>query len=163
MPRLKIKGKAEDNMETGFKIIGISMRTTNKGSQSQQDLEKLWGKFFAENIIEKIPNKVSSDILSIYTDYKSNYADEYTTIIGMLVSTLDEIPVGLMGREFKAEKFQKFTAKGEIPNAVVNAWIDIWKRDKELHRKYSYDFEVYGENSQNGENSEVEIFIATNE
>ena len=32
---------------------------------------------------------------------------------------------------------------------------------KELDRKYSYDFEVYGEKSQNGENSEVEIFIAT--
>ena len=150
-------------METGFKIIGISMRTTNKNNQSQQDLGKLWEEFFVNNIIEKIPNKVSSSILAIYTDYKSNYADEYTTIIGMPVSTLDEIPAGLVGREFEAENFLKFMAKGALPNAVANAWIDIWKRDKELNRKYSYDFEVYSENSQNGENSEVEIYIATNE
>lgn len=47
-----------------------------------------------------------------------------------------------------------------MPNAVVNVWFDIWKRDKELDRKYSYDFEVYGHKSQNGENSEVEIYIA---
>lgn len=31
---------------------------------------------------------------------------------------------------------------------------------KELDRKYSYDFEVYGQKSPNGENSEVEIYIA---
>ena len=48
-----------------------------------------------------------------------------------------------------------------MPNAVVTTWVDIWQKDKELDRKYSYDFEVYGEKSQNGENSEVEIFIAT--
>jgi predicted transcriptional regulator YdeE len=52
-------------------------------------------------------------------------------------------------------------AKGEKSSAVINTWIDIWQRDKELNRKYSYDFEVYGEKSNNGENSEVEIFIAT--
>ncbi len=78
----------------------------------------------------------------------------------MPVSTLDKIPSELIGREFNAENFQKFVAKGEMPNAVVNVWIDIWKRDKELDRKYSYDFEVYGEKSHNGENSEVEIYIA---
>ena len=149
-------------MTGGFKVIGISIRTTNANNQSQHDLKKLWGRFFAENAIEKIPNKISSNIIVIYTDYKSNYADEYTTIIGVSVSKLDEIPVGFVGREFEAESFHKFVAKGEVPGAVINTWIDIWERDKELNRKYSYDFEVYGEKSQNGENSEVEIFIATN-
>ncbi|MCT6723711.1 effector binding domain-containing protein, partial [Riemerella anatipestifer] len=98
---------------------------------------------------------------SIYTDYKSNYTEEYTTIIGVPVSTLNEIPNGLVGREFEAENFQKFVAKGEMPNAVINTWIDIWNRDEELNRKYTYDFEVYGENSQKGQDSEVEIYIAT--
>ena len=148
-------------MTNGFKIIGISTRTTNKDNIAQQDLGKLWGQFYSENIFEKIPNKLSNEVLTIYTDYKSDFTEDYTTIIGILVSTLDEIPSGLIGREFQAENFQKFTAKGEIPNAVVNSWIDIWQRDKELKRKYSYDFEVYGKKSQNGENSEVDIYIAT--
>ena len=79
----------------------------------------------------------------------------------MTVSTLDEIPDGLIGREFKSDNFQKFIAKGEMPKAVLDIWFDIWKRDNELNRKYSYDFEVYGEKSQNGENSEVEIYLST--
>ena len=149
-------------MTNGFKVIGISIRTTNANNQSQQDLGKLWGRFFSEQIIEKIPNKISSHILVIYTDYESDYTGAYTTVIGVPVSTLDEVPSGLVGREFEADNFQKFVAKGEIPNAVINTWIDIWQRDRELNRKYSYDFEVYGDNSNNGENSEVEIFIATN-
>ena len=149
-------------MTNGFKIIGISTRTTNKDNIAQQDLGKLWGQFYSENIFEKIPNKLSNEVLTIYTDYKSDFTEDYTTIIGIPVSTLAEIPNGLVGREFQAENFQKFTAKGEIPNAVVNSWIDIWQRDKELKRKYSYDFEVYGDKSQNGENSEVDIYIAIN-
>ncbi|MDY3316279.1 GyrI-like domain-containing protein [Riemerella anatipestifer] len=148
-------------MKNGFKVIGISTRTTNKDNKSKEDLGKLWGQFYAENIFEKIPNKVSDEIFSIYTDYKSNYTEEYTTIIGVPVSTLNEIPSGLVGREFEAENFQKFVAKGEMPNAVINTWIDIWNRDEELNRKYTYDFEVYGENSQKGQDSEVEIYIAT--
>ena len=148
-------------MTNGFKIIGISTRTTNQNNQAQVDLGNLWGQFYAQNIFEKIPNKLSNEVFAIYTDYKSNYTEDYTTIIGVPVSTLDEIPHGLIGREFQGENFQKFIAKGKMPNAVVDTWLAIWQKDKELNRKYTYDFEVYGEKSQNGANSEVEIFIAT--
>jgi predicted transcriptional regulator YdeE len=148
-------------MTNGFKLIGISIRTTNKDNKAAQDLGSLWGRFYAENLLAKIPNQLSNEVFAIYTDYKSDYTEEYTAIIGVPVSTLDEIPDGLVGREFKAEHFQKIIAKGEMPQAVVNAWMDIWKRDKELNRAYSYDMEVYGERSQKGENSEVDIYIAT--
>ena len=149
-------------MTNGFKIIGISTRTTNKNNQSKVDIEKLWERFFAEKIIEKIPNKSSLDIISIYTDYKSDFTDEYTTIIGLKVSTLNDIPTGLIGREFKSDNFQKFTAKGQMPKAVLDTWLNIWQREAELNRKYNYDFEVYGEKSQNDENSQVEIYLSIN-
>lgn len=147
-------------MTTGFKIIGISIRTTNQNNQSQADLGKLWGQFFRENVFEKIPYKISEDIYSIYTDYQSDYTEGYTTLIGVPVSSLEEIPEGLIGREFQPEKFQKFTARGEMPQAVLKTWMDIWQRDKDLKRKYSYDLEVYGPKSQNGEHSEVDILIS---
>jgi len=144
-----------------FKIVGISVKTTNKDNQSAQDIGKLWQQFYVENLFDKIPNKLSNDIYSIYTDYKSDFTDEYTTIIGVQVTSLENIPTGLIGRQFPSDNFMKFTAKGLMPKAIVEAWIDIWEKDKELSRKYTYDFEVYGEKSQNGENSEVEIYIAT--
>lgn len=143
-----------------FKIIGISVHTTNKANQSAQDLGKLWEQFFINNILDKVSNKLNNSIYAVYTDYKSDYTEEYTAIIGVSVAEIDQIPDGLIGREFPSESFQIFKAKGEMPNAVANSWSDIWKRDKELKRKYTYDFEVYDENSQNGENSVVDIYIA---
>lgn len=146
-------------MTEGFKIIGISTRTTNQNNQSQTDLGKLWGQFFADGIIDRIPNKISGDILAIYTDYVSDFKEAYTTLIGVPVSTLDEVPEGLIGREFLPDNFEKFVAKGEMPQAVVDVWVDVWNRDAELKRKYSYDFELYGAKSQNGTESEVDIYI----
>ncbi|MBP7174311.1 MAG: effector binding domain-containing protein [Cloacibacterium sp.] len=143
-----------------MKIIGISTVTTNANGQSAEDLGKLWGRFFEENISAKIPNKVSDEIYAVYTDYESNYLGKYTTIIGQKVESLDTVPENLMAREFPNENFQKFVAKGEMPNAVVEVWKEIWQKDEQLGRKYTYDYEIYGEKSQNGNESEVEIFIA---
>jgi predicted transcriptional regulator YdeE len=147
-------------MEKGFNIIGISIKTTNQNGQAKQDLEKLWKQFFSENIISKIPNKLSNDIFSIYTDYKSDFTEEYLAIIGIQVTDLKNIPDGLIGRYFKPETFKKYIAKGEIPNSVANSWTEIWKNDHHLNRKYTYDFELYSDKSNNGKNSEVEIYIA---
>ena len=149
-----------ENRIRNMKIIGISTETTNQNGQASADLGQLWGKFFAENIIGKIPNKISNEIYSIYTDYESDYTGKYTTIIGLKVSSLDEIPNGLIGREFENQNFIKITAKGEMPNAIAETWKEIWAKDKELNRTYTYDFEVYGEKSQNGENSEVEVYLS---
>lgn len=147
-------------MTLGFKIIGISVRTTNQNNKAATDLDELWQRFYSENIFEQIPNKTSSEILSIYTDYESDYTGTYTTLIGVRVSTLIEIPDGLIGREFGEENFELFTAKGEMPAAVLTSWKEIWAKDKELNRAYDYDFEVYGADSQKGKDSEVEIFVS---
>ncbi len=144
-----------------FKIIGISTETTNQAGKAAADLGQLWARFFAENIPDQIQNKISDEIYSIYTDYESDFTGKYTTVIGLKVNSLDNVPEGLSGREFAGENFTKYSAKGEMPNAAVETWQEIWSNDKSLNRKYTYDFEVYGEKSQNGLNSEVEIYIAT--
>lgn len=153
----------ENNMEqiNSFKIIGISVETTNEKGKSTADLGKLWGRFYAENVQTRIPNKLSEEIYSIYTNYENGYKGKQSAIIGLKVESLDSIPEGLIGREFAGGRYTKFIAKGEMPMAVIDKWKKIWKRDKELNRQYTADFEVYGEKSQNGKNSEVEIYIAT--
>lgn len=143
-----------------FKIIGIAVQTSNQNGQNAMDLGNLWGQFFSDNLLEKIPNKISDDVICIYTDYESNFKGEFTAILGLKVSSIDVHPEGLIAREFQAGNYKKYVAKGLIPNAVIDTWEEIWAEDKLLKRKYSYDFEVYGSKSQNGENSEVEIFVA---
>lgn len=143
-----------------FKFIGISVETTNANGQSANDLQKLWERFYSEKIPVQIPNKVTDEIYSIYTDYETNYTGKYTCIIGFKVNSLDKIPENLIGREFEGGQFQKFIAKGQMPDAVVETWQKIWQKEGELNRKYEVDFEVYGKNSQKGEDSEVQIFIS---
>lgn len=142
-----------------FKIIGISVQTTNQNNQAAADIGKLWQRFYAEEIINKIPKKESKDVYAIYTNYQSDYTGTYTTIIGQKVSSLDNIPDGLVGKEIRNENLKKYIAKGEMPNAVVNTWLEIWNNDANLNRSYIADFEVYGEKSQQGAESEVEIYI----
>ncbi len=149
--------------KNAFKVIGISVRTTNQYNKAEKDLGNLWDRFFKENIMNKIPEKESSEIFLIYTDYKSDYLDDYTAILGMRVSNIDNVPEGLVGREFEEENFQQFVAKGTIPKAIQNIWINIWHNDSKMKRKYTYDFEVYGEKAKNPEDAEVEIFVAIEE
>lgn len=143
-----------------FQIIGIATQTTNDDGRAAEDLGKLWERFYTENIPGQISNKQTDEVYSIYTDYESNFTGRYTCIIGIKVESLDAIPKGLIGREFTGGKYQKYIAKGEMPKAVLDTWQEIWAKDKILNRRYTADFEVYGAKSQNGENSEVEIYVA---
>ncbi|MGR3812015.1 GyrI-like domain-containing protein [Jiulongibacter sp. NS-SX5] len=145
-----------------LKIIGISIRTSNQNGRAAQDIGRLWQRFMEVNIPAKIPSLKGENIYAVYTDYTSNHEEEYTTIIGMEVETLQQIPEGLIGREFKSQKYSHHLAKGEMPDAVVRKWQEIWSNDNTLNRAYTADFEVYGPNSKKGVNSEVEIYLSVN-
>ena len=142
-----------------FKVIGISVRTTNENGQSAKDIGKLWNKFMAEGILDKIPNKIDNTIYSIYTEYESDHTKPYTTILGCKVENIDEIPNGMVALTIKGGNYAKFISKGDLTKgAVYKEWTKIWNTD--LNRKYTTDFEVYGEKAQNPTNAEVEIFVA---
>jgi len=142
-----------------FKVIGIAVRTTNENNQAMNDISLLWNKFFSENLIEKIPNKLGSEIYCIYTEYEKDYTKPYTTIIGCKVENLNEIPEGMIGKEIEGGKYQEFLAKGDLTKgAVFQEWSKIWS-NSDLKRRYTADFEVYGEKAQNQENAEVEIYV----
>lgn len=143
-----------------LKILGISVRTTNENAQAAHDLGLLWQRFHYEDMAGKIPHKLGNEIYAVYTDYESDYTGKYTTLIGFRVDSLETIPEGLTGREFDGGTYRKFVAKGSMPDAIVETWKKIWSEDKQLNRRYTADFEVYGDKCQNGDQSEVEIFLA---
>ena len=145
-----------------FEVIGISIRTSNENGKTAEDIGALWGKFMSENILEKIPKRISDDILSIYTNYESDHTKPYDTILGCKVSSLDTIPDGMVGQSFEGGTFAKFLSKGDVTKgAVYNTWADIWNTD--LDRLYTADFEVYGEKAQNPSDAEIDIFVAIKE
>ncbi len=149
-------------METNinpFNIIGITIRTTNENEQAAKDIPELWGKFFSENILEKIPNKIDGNVYCIYTDYEKDFTKPYSVVIGCKVENLNHIPEGMTGISFEGGNYKKFTtAKGKLSEVVIGKWMEIWTSD--LTRSYTADFELYTEKSQNPDDAEVDIFIA---
>lgn len=142
-----------------FKIIGISVRTTNENGQAGKDIPVLWEKMINENILNSIPNKIENTIYSIYTDYEKDHTKPYTMVLGCQVENLDKIPDGMVGYSFDGGEYLKFTIKGDLSkDLVINEWIKIWNMD--LGRLFTADFEVYGEKAQNPSDAEVDIFIA---
>ena len=143
-----------------FKFMGIGVKTTNENNQSAADLAELWKRFYQEGIMNRIPDAAGSDIYAIYTDYEKDYTGKYTAMIGLQVKSLTDIPTDFIGREFVGENFVKYAAKGKMPDAVIQTWMQIRSDDARLNRVYDYDFEVYGSKSDNGDNSEVDIYVS---
>lgn len=147
-----------------FHIIGISVRTINENGQSAKDIEALWVKFWGEGISKQIPNKISEDIYAVYTDYETDFTGHYTTIIGLPVSSLDNIPKGFVGITIETGVYQKFVSKGKMPEAVFNTWLEIWRNEElNLKRAYKADFTIHGQKYYDGEKAEVETFISIKE
>jgi predicted transcriptional regulator YdeE len=148
--------------QKGFKLIGLSIETSNQGNEASSAIGALWGKFISEDLLSKIPHQRDSDIVCVYTNYESNFRGKYTCLLGVKVDSLDSIPAGLVGHEFEGGQFQPFLAQGEFPQAIVETWQSIWEQDETLNRSYTYDYEVYDDRSRRGNESQVSIFIATN-
>jgi len=143
---------------TESNIIGITTRASNSDTGS---ISALWGRFYSEDIINKIPNKLSNDIISLYCDYEGDYTMPYSVVIGCRVSSAEIIPDGMTAKIIPAGKYAVFTAAGKIPESIVETWQKIWGSG--LQRTYTGDFEIYGERSADPENAEVEINIGIKE
>ena len=145
-----------------FKVIGISVRTTNENGQSATDIKGLWGKFMSQGILDKIPNKIDESVYSLYTNYEGDHTKPFDTVLGCKVSSLDNIPEDMAGYSFDGGIYSEFISKGDLTNnVVVDTWYEIWK--KEMNRAFTVDFEVYGKKAQDPKNAEVSIFVAIKE
>lgn len=152
--------KKEEKMEIeAFKVIGISVKTTNENSESMGAILELWETFMKEDIMSKIPNKSSMDIYSVYTDYEGDYMAPYTVILGCRVTSLGEVPEGMVGKCIPGGKSAVYKAKGNLNEGIVfKAWQEIWNAD--INRAYTTDYEVYGKKVKSPEDAEVDIFVA---
>jgi predicted transcriptional regulator YdeE/GNAT superfamily N-acetyltransferase len=139
-------------------VIGIDCRTSNAPEAGPQDIPKLWGKFYGEDIINQIPNKISDEVIALYCDYEGDYTQPYSVVIGCPVSSIDTIPEGMVAKIIPPSSYAVFHAIGEHPKALIETWSNIWKQSS-LKRTYASDFEVYGNKFVSGSPKEVEVYI----
>jgi predicted transcriptional regulator YdeE len=143
-----------------FHIIGISVRTTNVNNKALRDIGELFGNFVGQNMMGKIPEKITEDIYCVYTDYESDYNGPYTAIVGCKVNSLDDIPTDFIGKTIPGAKYQVYKSTGKLSINLTRTWEEIWNTD--IDRRYSADFDIYGEKAKDYENAEVETYVSIN-
>lgn len=142
-----------------FKLIGISIRTTNKNGQAAKEIAALWDQFMVNDVFNVIPDKIDPSIYSLYTDYESDHTGAYTALLGCKVKSLDTIPHGMIGKSFDGGDYVRIMAKGDLTEGlIVKEWAKIWEMD--LDRRFTADFELFGEKAQDPKNAEIAFFVA---
>ncbi|MBS0636305.1 MAG: effector binding domain-containing protein [Verrucomicrobia bacterium] len=140
-------------------IIGIECRTSNAPEAASRDIPKHWEKFYSENTMSQIPNRVSNEVLALYCDYEGDWTKPYSVVIGCKVSSLDAIPDGMVAKTIPEGSYAVFHAVGEHPAALIQTWGKVWQQ-QDLGRTYTGDYELYGEQFFTSSPQEVAVFIA---
>lgn len=147
-------------IENGFTLIGIKTRTSNQDEMNgAARIGSLWGQFYADNISEKIPNKLNGEIVGVYHDYESDSSGAYSVMVGVKVAQGTSAPNGLEVIHIPMQTYQLFDCDlGPMPDVVIQTWKTVWalEENRELRRRYSFDMEVYPENPE----TKAKILIA---
>jgi predicted transcriptional regulator YdeE len=140
-------------------LIGLSLKTTNEGGQSSIDCGNLWQEFEKGKYAETIPDKLSEEIYAVYHRYEGDHTKSFSYFIGCKAQSDTKAPQGLENLTIPSETYHKITAKGKMPDCIINAWKEIWITD--IARSFQIDFEVYDERSQNWNDVEVDVYLST--
>lgn len=139
-------------------VVGIECRTSNAPEAGPYDIPKHWEKFFLENVMDLIPNKVSGEVIALYCDYEGDHTLPYSLVIGCEVRLPCAIPEKMVAKTVPAGTYAQFRAIGEHPQSLIETWGKIW--ETELDRTFTGDYELYGERFSSALDKEVEVYIA---
>lgn len=139
-------------------VVGKSIITTNENGQSIKDIGMMWNQFINEGIFNDIKNKINPKGIGLYTDYEGDHTKPYRFMCCTEVNKSDNS--NLESRTIDGGKYAKFTVKGNMVESVGKAWYEIWNMD--LDRKFTYDFEVYHNDSEDMDNQTIDIYISIN-
>jgi len=140
-----------------FKLIGVKIRTSNQAFM--QEVPPLWKHFEEGRLAEQIPNRLDDMLIILYSEYEADYTQPFSYTMGCRVDQLEAIPAGMVGIEIPKAHYAVYTAKGEMPDCMVQTWQQIWQDDAKLKRSYRYDFEVYSKTAQAKKTVEIPIYI----
>ncbi len=117
-----------------------------------------WQKFEFGKFFDRIPRKLSNEVLAVYHDYEGDHKDAFSYFIGCKVKDDTKVPEGLRLLVVPGGAYKKIMAKGVIPDCISNTWKGIWEAD--LARDFRPDFEVYDDRSRDWNNAEVDIYVS---
>ncbi len=139
-----------------FKVSGFSIRTRNELEMNPETgkIASLWDKFF-KDLVPRFND--SSTVFGVYTNYESDASGEFDVIAGSnTLSSYEETQEA----EILSGKYLVFEKEGEMPNAVIELWSEVWNFFENegcgYTRNFKTDFEKYIGSSK------VEVYIGIN-
>ena len=137
-------------------IIGLKLHVPEP-SQAPYQIGQFWEKFRTEKMIDRIPDKLDPhETIGVYTNYGPE-GQGYSLIIGAKVKFIvNNVPDGMVGITIPEQTYAVFSAEGSIPEIIQQTWKQIWQAP--IPREYTYDFEVYKDQSLDSAN--VDFYIA---
>jgi predicted transcriptional regulator YdeE len=124
-------------------IVGLELRTSN--DIANQTIPAHWERFMTQAMLEKIPNRLSSDVYAVYTNYEHEGVDNtgtYSLVIGAAVANLENMPSEFTAVELPASSYQVVCVPQGHPELVGESWVNIWRQDASA-RTFIADFERY--------------------
>jgi predicted transcriptional regulator YdeE len=138
----------QDQQQDGFTIVGLTVRTTNdKEAGGQGEIPELWQGVMQGDKLSQVPNRVSDDLVVVYSDYASGSTGEYNYTLGVRVSSADKVPDGFVARKIQGGKYAVIHSEEGPPQQVIPA---LWQKISQMNpqqlggqRAYRTDFETY--------------------
>ena len=134
-------------------VTGLQIRTKNADEMNPetQKIAPLWGRFYSE-LLPTLSE--GATVYGVYHNYASDAQGEFDVLVG--ADTLEET-VEMKSVALQAGKYLMFPVKGELPQAIIDTWMQIWAyfddHSIDERRAYETDFELYKSAD------EVEIYI----
>ncbi|MCG9720931.1 GyrI-like domain-containing protein [Shewanella sp. Isolate7] len=129
-------------------LVGMSVRTNN-GAESEASTQKiapLWQTFmgqYGEQIFGKLP------VYGVYYDYASDMDGDYSVMTAVEAGAIEPEGGELTELTLEGGNYLCFSAQGEMPQAVISLWQQIWayfqRSDCPYRRQYLTDFECYSQ------------------
>ncbi len=141
------------DQKNNIQIVGIKLRTSN--AEAMQTIPPFWQKFYQENILQQIENKVSDDVYAVYTNFANegkNNDGVYSLIIGLEVEKIGVLPKNFVSTVIKSSKRVVFEVEKGHPEKVGEKWLEIWQTT-DIKKTYLSDYELYHTSG------EIEIYV----
>lgn len=134
--------------QDSFTVVGLTVRTTNdKEAGGQGEIPQLWQSVMQDDKLSQVPNRVSDDLVVVYSDYATDSSGEYNYTLGVQVTSADKVPDGFVVRKIQAGKYAVIQSDQGPPQQVIPA---LWQKIDQMTpqqlggaRAYKTDFETY--------------------
>jgi len=145
-------------------MAGLATRTNNAAELSGKGkIGSVWESFLQPGMAARIPNKIGVDLIAVYSDYETDHTGHYTYLLGLPVSSIQNVPAKLVAKYIPGGRYSVVTSdRGPVKRVVPETWKRICSMSVgELGgiRSFRTDYEIYDQRTADPEKAQIEVYV----